>query len=645
VLHCRIFPFVSLKNTTTTTSSLLSLSLGVIAKRLQTPAGLYLPAYHFELEAQTVKLLQQQGNNASSHHRYSVVYADILATLSMIVEQDDDMAFVIQLYGGQNNNNNNNNNNSLQHGLDRMTRHFCELVIDWADEPHVFSLVLDHLKHTPSSSSSSLTSRTTSAASSSTSSIASTTELPASQQKQASAVESFLHLIRQELPKQYIHIADSVCIDVGNTNNTNNRVEFNYWQRRLVELTQFRVMIDSQRLVSVETTCDPNKVIATQDTDDNTDDHHEYSLNLYLGFDPERLANPTERHTASMMCYSRQAGRLIKCFKDARGELNLDNGGTRFCQGMTIIVDDLHGRLPLNPTKQDFAFGERVKGEIHHQNILTWVGAIAKLYWTFHFETWGQRSMETLTNLVLSKLRNARRLQATVPKSIRSISDSQFSAFSGVNWKVMQQKRKGHGDLVFLRPTRRDTLSVIPGRDTLLRFGTYNEEIPERRVKATSVKPKAAPAKAKTATVPTSTRVLSSNNKTAKPTTPTKSTPPAKKRKLDDIQSNKASERSIVATTKASTAAVTETAIANTRRLQEQEEHTEKERARGDFYKNKARIYREQRDEHAEKIARLSNTVAMLQRQVTRLQQKQVRKSEDDSLSSSSEDDAEIPTW
>ena len=44
--------------------------------------------------------------------------------------------------------------------------------------------------------------------------------------------------------------------------------------------------------------------------------------------------------------------RLIKDYRDARGELLLSAGGTDFCQGLTIIVDDKHGMLPLNPTKQ-----------------------------------------------------------------------------------------------------------------------------------------------------------------------------------------------------------------------------------------------------------------------------------------------------
>ena len=44
--------------------------------------------------------------------------------------------------------------------------------------------------------------------------------------------------------------------------------------------------------------------------------------------------------------------RLIKDYRDARGELLLSAGGTDFCQGLTIVVNDKHGMLPLNPTKQ-----------------------------------------------------------------------------------------------------------------------------------------------------------------------------------------------------------------------------------------------------------------------------------------------------
>ena len=40
-----------------------------------------------------------------------------------------------------------------------------------------------------------------------------------------------------------------------------------------------------------------------------------------------------------------------------------------FCQGLTVIIDDIGGHLPLNPTKEQIAFGEEDRGEIHKDNL------------------------------------------------------------------------------------------------------------------------------------------------------------------------------------------------------------------------------------------------------------------------------------
>jgi hypothetical protein len=61
--------------------------------------------------------------------------------------------------------------------------------------------------------------------------------------------------------------------------------------------------------------------------------------------------------------------------------LGLTSSGTQFCQGLTILVDDIHGKLPLNPTKQDLAFGEEANGESYRSNLYTWLSAVTKLYY------------------------------------------------------------------------------------------------------------------------------------------------------------------------------------------------------------------------------------------------------------------------
>ena len=77
----------------------------------------------------------------------------------------------------------------------------------------------------------------------------------------------------------------------------------------------------------------------------------EYELDVYIGFDAVRI-NQKVQKTATLLYHSRGAGRLIKKYEDARSLLRLPSGGTNYCQGLTIIVDDKHGVLPLNPTKQ-----------------------------------------------------------------------------------------------------------------------------------------------------------------------------------------------------------------------------------------------------------------------------------------------------
>jgi hypothetical protein len=95
-----------------------------------------------------------------------------------------------------------------------------------------------------------------------------------------------------------------------------------------------------------------------------SDEQDQYMLDVYFGFDAMRCADPESKKRATLVYHSRRAGRLIKEHQDARGELSLSAGGTTYCQGLTIIVDDKHGHFPLNPTKTGkfpFLFERRVK--------------------------------------------------------------------------------------------------------------------------------------------------------------------------------------------------------------------------------------------------------------------------------------------
>lgn len=109
----------------------------------------------------------------------------------------------------------------------------------------------------------------------------------------------------------------------------------------------------------------------------------------------------TERtKAASLYIYSRASGRLILCEEDARFRLRLDSGGTMYSQGLTILIDDVEGRLPLNPTKQDVAFGEQANGEVHSENLFMWVRAVTRFFYDYHlakFDKQRTRLTERLT--------------------------------------------------------------------------------------------------------------------------------------------------------------------------------------------------------------------------------------------------------
>jgi hypothetical protein len=72
---------------------------------------------------------------------------------------------------------------------------------------------------------------------------------------------------------------------------------------------------------------------------------------VYAGFDAQIMKGNSEKKCCSLYVYSRQSGRLITHHVDARTILGLSAGGTEFCSGLRVIMDDHEGFLPLNPTK------------------------------------------------------------------------------------------------------------------------------------------------------------------------------------------------------------------------------------------------------------------------------------------------------
>lgn len=257
----------------------------------------------------------------------------------------------------------------------------------------------------------------------------------------------FLLNVSSELSRHYLHVPKSFQVWVGSI-----RVKFNHWPNRLVNLTRFMVRI-------------PKDEHANGNNINETIDDH--SLNVYIGFDAIRCTNNDESKSASLYYYSRTFGRLIKSHRDARGTLLLSAGGTQFCQALTIIIDDKAGALPLNPTKQDFAFGEHQNGSIWEQNLHKWVSAVTKVYYNYYLENLCDGQKRTLTDLVKNRNGQAKKkdVQQGNQNMYKSIDELRVSTFEGIKWKYMGDSHSGSFHL-----TNKKSLKECLGEDIDLLF-------------------------------------------------------------------------------------------------------------------------------------------------------------------------------
>lgn len=209
-----------------------------------------------------------------------------------------------------------------QKGILELTKHFMKITTGlWnsASVDHVFGVVIYDLKHGYHKQVKE--------------GIGLKEEGEEEEENDKNIAENFLVQVEENLPKHYLHVPKSFDFQVNGC-----KLSFSFWQNRLCEMTQFTVQID--------------KVFPYSHSKDMAPHNNQYALDVYLGFDAIRGSDCDAPKTAKLFYHSRRTGRLIKEHGDARGELRLSSGGTQFCQGLTIIVDDKHGMLPLNPTKQ-----------------------------------------------------------------------------------------------------------------------------------------------------------------------------------------------------------------------------------------------------------------------------------------------------
>ena len=235
-----------------------------------------------------------------------------------------------------------------------------------------------------------------------------------------------------------------------------------------------------------------------------------YQIQVSIGFDPSR-ANPHGSNNAnsfnntfiggqacSLLIFSRISGRLFLKHDDARGVLRLTNSGTNFCQGLTIIVDDFEGNLPLTPTKESLAFGMEDNGKIHERNLYAWLGALANVYWT-HFHNM-YKTKKALGDAIKSKLNRVSELGREETSAIPTLKNGSFSTVEKLFFSRERVKNS-------IRPFKSDDTTWTNGPDTLIKLGGNPRPKPERRGRPK--KPTAATGKHELATTTTTTTTSS----------------------------------------------------------------------------------------------------------------------------------------
>ena len=134
----------------------------------------------------------------------------------------------------------------------------------------------------------------------------------------------------------------------------------------------------------------------------------------------------------SIYIYSRASGRLVQYEQDARTMLGLNAGGAEFCQALTVIIDDIEGHLPLDPTKQGVAFGHQTNGHVHQENLFSVVCGITQFYYHYHKKKYGSKKVLTAKILELT--------QAKLPNKLKSIQDLVLTDY-GVHFSITKHNR------------------------------------------------------------------------------------------------------------------------------------------------------------------------------------------------------------
>ena len=306
-------------------------SMGIIAKKLQRPEGLCLPSVEFD--SNDLNSLEEEMLSLFS----GTDVGECVARYGKSPFVADNESDVDQPSGSKGTSTKSNSAQSLAAGVKRLILHFRQMSGKrnggWGHFSEVFRVVLHDVKGSSASNS-------------------------------YSRALALMDEIESTLPSTYIHIPDNLDISVNG-----REIQFNHYQSRLVEFTEFYRRIDPCRPVG--------------ETKSWREENNGYAIRLLFGFDATRVEE--KQAEPRLLFHSRHSGRLVKSEEDCRKYLNLPSGSSDFCHGLTVIVDDMHGHLPLNPTKQNIAFAEGT-GEVHETNLKSWISAYTHLFYKIHLD-------------------------------------------------------------------------------------------------------------------------------------------------------------------------------------------------------------------------------------------------------------------
>ncbi|KAL3776369.1 hypothetical protein ACHAW5_004244 [Stephanodiscus triporus] len=307
--------------------------LGIIAESLQMAEGCYLPAFRFAMpeDDDVIPSLRDRMIDLLSRTEH--------ANVAKCIERYGSKGVAVFGGGGA--------RDALGRGVDRLCGHF-DGMLDFFDSRHVFAVVLDGVSYGKTND------------------------------RSRQALDAIRDL-RSVIPRTYLHVPAGFDFRIGTSSMNRERAVFHYWPQRLVELSSFHV--------------DVNENVPWHIASGINNMPTSYKLRVFVGFDRMRINSPEEGKAASLYVYSRHSGRLIKHEQDARHALGLSTSGSTFCSGLTVLVDDIDGKLPLNPTKQDVAFAEQENGDVHKGNLFAWVGAVASFFYNYHLAKFDSKKL------------------------------------------------------------------------------------------------------------------------------------------------------------------------------------------------------------------------------------------------------------